>query len=42
MYAGYFYHWIEHYTVVGTVGRYAAMSSAALPLVWSGGGTLCS
>jgi len=35
MYKGYFYHWIEHYTVVGIVGRCAAMmSSAALPLVW--------
>jgi len=38
MKTGYFYHWIEHYTVVGIVGRYAAtVSSAALLLVWLGG-----
>jgi len=47
MYTGYsyhFYHWAEHYTVVGIVGRYAAMmSSAALPLVWlEKKNTLCS
>jgi hypothetical protein len=37
MYKGYFYHWTKHYTVVGNVGRYAAvMSSTALPLVWLG------
>lgn len=38
MYTGYFYHWIEHYTVVGIVGRYETMISAALPLAWLVGG----